>query len=272
MQRNECEANKPKLLVDIPCYQNGYTAIPNFFFDEMMPRVAAEDLKVLLFIWRKTWGWQKRRDFISLTQIQQGARVCRHKALSGVRLWESVGLLRRTGRSGIRGIVEYEIVLDCVPKVLTSALDALVSPMNRCSGRNATSASEASPPVSQTHTQNKTIKRNQEKEPPIRLPNNRETQNSTTVTESLLVRENRTQAEELWGRILQLLKNKGNPQTYHTWFQPTNGISSDGQVLVVSAPNTMFTHWLENDGARYVGKVLDEISPGLKVRYVTQGT
>jgi len=100
--------------------------VPNFFFDAIMPVARPADFKILLFIWRKTVGWNKRKDFISITQIRRGARVCREKAISAPRFWEAVGLIRRTGRSGIRGTTQYEIVLNYDREGVVSRLKQLV--------------------------------------------------------------------------------------------------------------------------------------------------
>lgn len=106
--------------------RSGFTRIPNFLLDEVMPRVAIEDFRVLLFFYRRTEGWQKRRDRISLSQIQEGANVCRDKAISAGELWHEVGFVRRRPGIGLRGTMEYEIVGDYDPKVITSRLDRLI--------------------------------------------------------------------------------------------------------------------------------------------------
>ena len=59
-----------------------FTAIPNEFFDEVMKNVSGNELKVLLAIFRKTYGWvvgsdkkgnpvYKTQDSISLSQFQE---------------------------------------------------------------------------------------------------------------------------------------------------------------------------------------------------------
>jgi len=59
-----------------------FTAIPNEFFDEVMKKVSGNELKILLAIFRKTYGWvvgsdkngnpvYKTQDSISLSQFQE---------------------------------------------------------------------------------------------------------------------------------------------------------------------------------------------------------
>ena len=39
-----------------------FTCVPNEFFDEVMSKVDGYELKILLAIFRKTYGWAKRID------------------------------------------------------------------------------------------------------------------------------------------------------------------------------------------------------------------
>lgn len=53
-------------------------------------------------------------------------------------------------------------------------------------------------------------------------------------------------AVELWNRILARLRAKLNPQSYETWFQPTNPIKVDGKSFYVRVPNAFFQDWLND--------------------------
>lgn len=150
----EDKLHRPALLL-IP----NSTQIPNVILDHFMPRLGGEDFKVLLFLFRKTLGWRKRRDRLSLTQIQRGAGVSRHKAIDATRLFERLGLIAKR-RSGYRGTNEYEPVLtlsgDQVASIV-SALDALVRRAHRSGA--ATSARSGTPLVHEAHKQKPTIQK-----------------------------------------------------------------------------------------------------------------
>lgn len=51
-------------------YEPNYTQVPNAVIS-LMPELKESELKVLLAIVRKTFGWQKNRDRISLSQLQE---------------------------------------------------------------------------------------------------------------------------------------------------------------------------------------------------------
>jgi chromosomal replication initiator protein len=48
----------------------------------------------------------------------------------------------------------------------------------------------------------------------------------------------------LWGRILEKVKSKVNPQSYATWFEPTRLVEVREGELVVEGPNQFFVDWL----------------------------
>ncbi len=48
----------------------------------------------------------------------------------------------------------------------------------------------------------------------------------------------------LWGRILDRVRAKVNPQSYSTWFEPTRLVEVREGELVVEGPNQFFVDWL----------------------------
>lgn len=69
-----------------------YTKVPNWVIDRLMPLVGESELKVTLFIARKTIGWHKGKDKLSLSQIMKGTGMSRQGALNGI----SRGVERKT--------------------------------------------------------------------------------------------------------------------------------------------------------------------------------
>jgi phage replication O-like protein O len=69
-----------------------YTQVPNILLDEHIQQMSDAELRVTLAIVRKTIGWQKRRDKISITQLEKLTGMSRQGVLNGV----SSGLIRGT--------------------------------------------------------------------------------------------------------------------------------------------------------------------------------
>jgi hypothetical protein len=70
-----------------------FVAVPRWVLDEVLPinGLPAPFFRVLLFLVRKTLGWQKREDYISLSQIERGACVVRRDAQAALAFWTKIG-------------------------------------------------------------------------------------------------------------------------------------------------------------------------------------
>ena len=52
-----------------------YTPVPDELFDELMVELSGAELKVLLYIIRRTFGFKRDADMISLSQMLNGIRT-----------------------------------------------------------------------------------------------------------------------------------------------------------------------------------------------------
>jgi len=71
----------------------GYVPVPNAYF-EYLADLSGAELKVLLAILRRTVGWRKESDVISIEQLQQ-----------------MTGLSRNSVRAGLRGLLERGLIV-----------------------------------------------------------------------------------------------------------------------------------------------------------------
>lgn len=62
-----------------------YTQIPNVIFDYWMSKLSETQFKVLLCICRKTFGWQKIRDAISLNQMEKMTGLSRNSVVNSLK-------------------------------------------------------------------------------------------------------------------------------------------------------------------------------------------
>ena len=68
----------------------GYTPVPNIYIDEHLADLSGAETKLLFAILRKTAGWRKEQDEISLSQLEQMTGLDRKSVIVGLR-----GLLER---------------------------------------------------------------------------------------------------------------------------------------------------------------------------------
>lgn len=86
-------------------HPNG-TFVPDEVFDILMPRLSEPELRVLLYIVRRTFGFKKNSDDISLKQMAEGIRKA-----DGTPLDYGTGLSRPAVTKGVRGLVEKGVIL-----------------------------------------------------------------------------------------------------------------------------------------------------------------
>src|SRR3954465_5970122 len=68
-----------------------YTPVPDELFDELLVELSGAELKVLLYIIRRTFGFKRDSDNISLSQMLNGIRTQDGRALD-----RGVGLSKKT--------------------------------------------------------------------------------------------------------------------------------------------------------------------------------
>jgi hypothetical protein len=78
-----------------------YTQAPNVFFDVWAPQLTEGELRVALYVIRRTFGFQKEADAISFTQLCEG--IVTH---DGRRLDHGTGMARSSVNRAIKGLEE----------------------------------------------------------------------------------------------------------------------------------------------------------------------
>jgi phage replication O-like protein O len=83
-----------------------YTPVPDELFDEQLPDLSGSELKVLLYIIRRTFGFKKDSDNISLNQLLNGITT-----KEGIVLDRGTGLTKKTLLEAIKSLVEKNLIL-----------------------------------------------------------------------------------------------------------------------------------------------------------------
>ena len=80
----------------------GFTRTPNGLLEILLPILGEAELKVALFISRKTHGWHKKDDDLSLSQFEEGTGLSRPSVVAGINGLVGRGLLIKTTRGNNR--------------------------------------------------------------------------------------------------------------------------------------------------------------------------
>lgn len=82
-----------------------YTQVPDELFDELLPELSGAELKVLLYIIRRTFGFKRDRDSISLSQMLHGVQ-----SRSGEVFDRGAGVSKPTLLQALRSLEERGII------------------------------------------------------------------------------------------------------------------------------------------------------------------
>lgn len=82
-----------------------YTQVPDELFDELLVELSGAELKVLLYIIRRTFGFKKTQDSISISQMLHGITTKDGKVLD-----KGVGLSKPTLLQALRSLQEKNII------------------------------------------------------------------------------------------------------------------------------------------------------------------
>jgi hypothetical protein len=82
------------------------TLVPDEVFDVLAPELSEAELRVLLYIIRRTFGFKKNSDDISLKQMTEGITTREGRALD-----RGTGLSKAGNVRGVRGLIEKGIIV-----------------------------------------------------------------------------------------------------------------------------------------------------------------
>ena len=83
-----------------------YTQVPDALFDVLLPELTESELKVLLYIIRRTFGFKKNSDTISLKQMVEGIRT-----RDGRQLDRGAGISKTSAVRGVNGLTDKGIIV-----------------------------------------------------------------------------------------------------------------------------------------------------------------
>lgn len=94
-------------VLDFPGFASpNYTQVPDELFDLLMPQLSECELRVLLYVIRRTFGFKRDSDAISLSQLVEGI-VTRE----GQRLDYGAGVARSSAVRAIKGLLEKGVIV-----------------------------------------------------------------------------------------------------------------------------------------------------------------
>ncbi len=68
--------------------------------------------------------------------------------------------------------------------------------------------------------------------------------------------------EDIWGKCLEILRERLNSQVFNTWIRPIKGATVSGDELVIRVPNKFFEDWIRDNYIEFIRNALGEVAEG----------
>lgn len=129
-----------------------FTQIPNWFLDELLHELSGSECRVLLYIMRRTYGFQKDSDAISISQICGGIKTRDGKVLDN-----GTGLKNRTVMNALKSLEDKDIIFIDRRQGLTNfyKLDTSVKKCTSAKNDSGPVSKNAQDQCQKVHTQKK---------------------------------------------------------------------------------------------------------------------
>ncbi len=274
-------------------HQPRTTQVPDDLFDWIIPYLTGAELKVLLYIIRRTFGFKKDADAISLDQLCNG--ITRR---DGRRLDFGTGLKRPTVLEALRSLRAKNLIiaqqqLDPVtgtrptiyalrlqsPTLHTAMKGSMAehtpgyaaadrSPVKGVC-RSIPGASGPADPQEKVKTTN----RQQE----VSAPEQQTAAGwrGTNEGDQVIAGDGigpLSPAHALWSEVLAQLQTVMTPENYTTWLAPTHVVRYAGDCLYVATARSFHREWLDYKLRHRVEAALKQIGrPEIKVAFVVSG-
>src|SRR5438093_9298581 len=121
-------------MINPPMTRSGYTAVPNWFLDEWLPDLSHAALSVLLYVCRRTSGFGKGSDRVSLNQFCNGITKA-----DGTHLDHGTGLSKRSVLRGATELEKLGLIVRERRRMPQAGLQATIYRLNRPTSKTTNS-------------------------------------------------------------------------------------------------------------------------------------
>lgn len=221
-------------------YPPEFTTVPNDLLDRFLAQLSGAELKVLLYIVRRTFGWHQDEASISLNQMERGRTV------GGKVVDQGTGLTRKTIYTAVRSLEAR----NCIIATHHTAPDGTARGTAyrlRVIDRPATPTRELLPGGRGTI--------------PLRQGNHSPRGRGILATPSFREKETgerKDQADALWKETVEMLRRDMNAANYRLTLDGSRALGFDGEVLVVEVSDGHALNALQGRYSPLLARVLGQ--------------
>lgn len=214
----------------------GHTQTPNYYLDHLMHQLSGAEFKCLMYIVRRTYGFHKRMDKISISQFENGVKTTDENG-EEMQLDYGTGLTRKTIIEALNTLEERGLI------VRTSGR---VKKYQMVEKLHQTSVKITPKVVEKLHPQKKGNKVIQNKDRGDAPDGGK----ITPVSEANKKHEDTPEEVKQGLAICRVL----SPNTYQHWFGNKTQRTAAAQVYRLEQKNSDYLHWLIGTAAEIQGK------------------
>jgi hypothetical protein len=242
-----------------------YTQVPDDFFDVLLAELTPAEFKVAAYIVRRTFGWKKEADAISLSQMVNGIR-----RRDGSYVDRGTGLHKDTVIKAIKGLLAKGVIVrqrNASPERGFEATTYAIRMQGDPLSEEATSLggeddkadlppSSAEPtreveiadkggPGAWSAAPTRLVGRSARQEDNPQQPTVQDQASQQQTRQETPARGGPLTARQLWQLALDELRRTTTPATFDTWLQNSVGLDQADGLVVVGVPSNFAREWLE---------------------------
>lgn len=218
----------------------GYTQVPDEFFDVCLAHLSGAETKVMCYLLRRTFGWKKDSDAVSLSQITDG--IVRR---DGTTLDAGAGVSRETASNALKGLEQKGLI----QRERTVRPDGGTgTTVYRIHFRGNTPQSEnptqpvRNPDPAPSAPTNRGIQSSDQ--PPVR---------ESDPQDSGLTANNNHHTQDIWAKACETLAAQFTRVNFETYIAPLAMEKSSGRSLILRAPSAFVADWARSRFAVTIG-------------------
>lgn len=221
----------------------GYTQVPDEFFDVCLPHLSGSETKVMCYLFRRTFGWKKESDAVSLSQLTDG--IMRR---DGTRLDGGAGVTRETAANALRSLERKGLIVR-QPQVRPDGGTGTTVYRIRFRGQSANPTRPAqnsdSPP-----SKPPTRPVGAADAAPVSL-DDRQDPRSTTTT---IHQPSNTEVD--WAAVQERLRSRFSRANWETYIAPLTLERFEGDRVLLRAPTPFVADWVRGRFASVLAAAL----------------
>jgi hypothetical protein len=206
----------------------GYTQVPDEFFDLCLRHLSGAETKVMCYLFRRTFGWKKDSDAVSLSQLSDG--IVRR---DGTRLDGGAGVTRETAANALKSLEQKGLIVR-EPQIRADGGTGTTVYRIRFRGQSA----NPTPRVEKSDSPDPALPTPPVGQPdsaPVGVADSQDSRSTTTNSQEVMID---------WTTVRDGLRDRFSRANWETYIAPLELAELRGGRAVIQAPSSFVADWV----------------------------